>query len=165
MPLHNGHLGEECYHALFCFNQFGDLVGATLRPGNVHSAEDWHMLLKPIVERYRSMDIDRFFRGDATFAKPEIYRFLENEHYLYAIRLPANQVLHREIEDLTKPPPGWPLTEAAVKGWPGKGRQVRYKSFRYRAGSWQKARRVVAKVEWHPSTGSGPADGRGISKS
>ena len=25
-----------------------------------------------------------------------------------------------------------------------------YASFRYRAGSWNKARRVVAKVEWHP---------------
>jgi hypothetical protein len=33
--------------------------------------------------------------------------------------------------------------------WPGKRHVVRYKSFQYRAGSWQKARRVVAKVEWH----------------
>jgi len=89
------------------------------------------------VERYRDMDIERFFRGDAAFPKPEVYRFLENQHYLYAVRLPANEVLYREIEDLTKRPPGWP----------GRGRQVRYKSFRYRAGSWKKARRVVAKVE------------------
>ncbi len=62
---YNGHLGEECHHPLFCFNQFGDLEGAMLRPGNVHSAEQWDVLLEPIVERYRSMDVDRFFRGDA----------------------------------------------------------------------------------------------------
>jgi hypothetical protein len=135
---YNGHLGEECYHPLFCFNQFGDLEGAMLRPGNVHTAEDWDVLLEPIVERYRDMQIERFFRGDAGFAKPEIYRFLEEEDYQYAIRLPANDVLYREIEDLMKPPPGWP----------GSGRQVRYKIFRYRAGSWQKKRRVVAKIEW-----------------
>ncbi len=121
-----------------------------LRPGNTHSADAWDGLLKPIVERYRNRDIQRFFRGDAAFAKPEIYHFLENEHYLYAIRLPANEVLYREVEELTKSP--------AV--WPGKRHAVRYKSFRYRAGSWpltgttagkgwQKERRVVAKVEWH----------------
>jgi hypothetical protein len=74
---YNGHLGEECYHPLFCFNQFGDVEGAMLRPGNVHSAEEWDIMLEPIVARYRAMEIDRFFRGDAAFAKPEIYRFLE----------------------------------------------------------------------------------------
>ena len=135
---YNGHLGEECYHPLFCFKQFGDLEGAMLRPGNVHSAEQWDILLEPIVERYRTMDIDRFSRGDTAFAKPAIYRFLE-EDYRYAIRLPANDVLCREIEELTRSP--W--------GWPGRSREVRYKSFRYRAGSWQKAHQVVARVEWH----------------
>lgn len=135
---YNGHLGEECYHPLFCFNQFGDLEGTMLRPGSVHSADDWDVLLQPIVERYSNMDIQRFFRGDAAFAKPELYRFLEDEDYLYAIRLPANEVLHREIKDLTKPPPGWP----------SRGREVRYKSFRYGAGSWEEPRRVVAKIEW-----------------
>jgi hypothetical protein len=136
---YNGHLGEECYHPPFCFNQFGDVEGAMLRPGNVHSAEEWDIMLEPIVERYRAMDIDRFLRGDAAFAKPEIYRFLEKEDYVYAIRLPANEVLCREIEELTRRP----------GDWPGRRRVVRYKSFHYRAGSWQKARRVVAKVEWH----------------
>jgi hypothetical protein len=136
---YNGHLGEECYHPLFCFNQCGDLEGTMLRPGNVHSAEDWDVLLEPVVERYRHMDIERFFRGDAAFARPELYRFLEQENYLYAIRLPANQVLYRHIENLTESAPRWPR----------KTRHVRYKSFRYRAGSWDVDRRVVAKVEWH----------------
>ena len=37
----NGHFGCTCYHPLFLFNQFGDLERCLLRPGNVHSAEDW----------------------------------------------------------------------------------------------------------------------------
>jgi hypothetical protein len=37
---YNGYFRCECYHPLFCFNQFGDVEGALLRNGNVHSAED-----------------------------------------------------------------------------------------------------------------------------
>ena len=36
---YNGHFECVCYHPLFLFNQFGDCEGATLRPGNVHSAD------------------------------------------------------------------------------------------------------------------------------
>lgn len=36
---YNGHFGCTCYHPLFCFNQYGDLEGALLREGNVHSAK------------------------------------------------------------------------------------------------------------------------------
>jgi hypothetical protein len=37
---YNGHFESVCYHPLFLFNEHGDCLGATLRPGNVHSAED-----------------------------------------------------------------------------------------------------------------------------
>src|SRR6266536_9720 len=38
---YNGHFACTCYHALFVFNQFGDLERCVLRPGNVHSAHGW----------------------------------------------------------------------------------------------------------------------------
>jgi Transposase DDE domain group 1 len=47
----NGHFGCTCYHPLFVFNQFGDLERCRLRPGNVHSAEDWHLVLEPVIAR------------------------------------------------------------------------------------------------------------------
>ncbi len=81
-----------------------------------------------------------YFRGDAAFANPEIYEFLEAEGYGYAIRLPANRVLQDKIGYLLKRPAGRPPQE--VRRY--------YSSFSYRAGSWNKPRRVVAKVEWHP---------------
>ena len=40
--------------------------------------------------RYRNRAIPKFFRGDAGFATPEIYRLLESEGYGYAIRLMGN---------------------------------------------------------------------------
>ena len=68
-----------------------------LRNGNVHSAEDWQSVLEPVAARYRDQKIERFFRADAAFANPKVYEFLEKEEYRYAIRLPANDVLQREI--------------------------------------------------------------------
>ena len=96
----NGHFGCTCYHPLFLFNQFGDLERCLLRRGNAHSAEDWRLVLEPVVARYRERGIELYFRADAAFAKPEIYDLLEAEGVRYAIRLPANQVLQRRIGQL-----------------------------------------------------------------
>ena len=68
----NGHFGCNCYHPLFCFNQYGDLERALLREGNVHSADDWRSVLEPVVARYRGEEIRRYFRGDAAFATPSL---------------------------------------------------------------------------------------------
>ena len=124
---------------MFCFNQFGDLERALLREGNVSSADDWRSVLEPVVARYRDLDIRRFFRGDAAFARPELYEYLEAEGYLYAVRLPANAVLYREIEALLTRPVGRPSNKPVV--W--------HYDFLYQAGSWGKPRRVVAKIEHH----------------
>jgi hypothetical protein len=136
---YNGHFECTCYHPLFCFNQDGDLERALLRNGNVHSADDWRSVLEPVVTRYRTTTAKKFFRGDAAFAIPELYMFLEAEYYGYAIRLKSNSLLEREIEHLLKRPMGRPPKKPIV----------RYHDFMYQAASWDKARRVVAKVEWH----------------
>ncbi len=137
---YNGHFGCTCYHPLFVFNQFGDVERCALRPGNVHSADGWKDVLDPVVARYRDKALRRFFRGDAAFASPEVYEFLEAECFKYAIRLPANKVLQESVAHLLKRPVGRPPND--VRRY--------YASFTYKAGTWDKARRVVAKVEWHP---------------
>ena len=104
----NGHFGCSCYHPLFVFNQFGDLERSSLRPGNVHSADGWRDVLEPVIERYRKRDLRRYFRGDAAFASPDIYEFLEAEAYTYAIRLKANAVLQESIAHLLSRPVGRP---------------------------------------------------------
>ena len=137
---YNGHFTCTCYHPLFVFNQFGDVERCILRPGNVHSADGWRALLEPVIARYRSGVKRLYFRGDAAFANPEIYEYLEAEGVGYALRLPANQVLQDKIGHLLKRPVGRPPHE--VRRY--------YASFAYRAQSWDKSRHVVAKVEWHP---------------
>jgi len=96
--------------------------------------------LEPVLARYRHTMQRRYFRGDAAFANPEVYECLEVGGYKYTIRLPANSVLQERI--------GWLLTRPI--GRPPNEVRRYYASFSYEAGSWNKARRVVAKVEWHP---------------
>jgi len=136
---YNGHFGYTCYHPLFVFNQFGDIESALLRNGNVYSSDDWKSVLEPIIKRYQNKEIARYFRGDAAFANPDIYRLLEAEDYYYAIRLKGNNILQSHIEHLLTRPVGRPPKKPIVQ----------YHSFRYQAASWEQDRRVVAKVEWH----------------
>ena len=140
----NGHFRSKCLHPLFVFNQFGDLERCALRAGNVHSADGWGAVLRPVLARYsaeaRPSITRRRFRADAAFALPALFDLLEAEGWDYAIRIKGNPKLHERIAWLAKRRPGRPPHHVVR----------RYTSFHYRAKSWSKARRVVAKVEFHP---------------
>jgi len=113
--------------------------GSVSDAGNVHSADGWDELLLPEIERQQKLGKEVWFRADAAFAKPEIYEALEERGAKYAIRIPANDCLMRDIEELLTRPVGRPSHKPVV--W--------YKGFLYQAASWRTARRVVAKVEFH----------------
>jgi len=136
---YNGHFASVCYHPLFLFNDHGDCLAAKLRPGNIASADDWDEVLLPEIERQQAEGTHVAFRADAAFAKPEIYEALEARGVDYAIRIPANRNLELAIEDLLFRP----------RGRPSRKPLVRYTSFSYRAATWRRPRRVVAKVEHH----------------
>ena len=69
---YNGHFESTCYHPLLLFNREGDCLAAKLRPGNVHSADDWEELLLPEIGHQQKLGKEVVFRADAAFAKPEI---------------------------------------------------------------------------------------------
>ena len=83
-------------------------MAATLRPGNVPSADDWDDLLLPEIERQQAEGNRVAFRADAAFAKPEIYDALEKRDVDYAIRIPANKSLELKIEEILFRSPGRP---------------------------------------------------------
>src|SRR3989442_13317984 len=93
--------------------------------------------LKPVVERYQGKVSRIYFRADAGFANPDVYKFLEAEQIKYAIRLPANRILQERISHLLTRPIGRPPNEVRRS----------YANFTYQAGSWTKSRRAAAKVE------------------
>jgi len=59
------------------FNQHGDCVAATLRPGNVSSAWDWDELLLREIAHRQPQGKRVTLRADDAFAKPELYEALE----------------------------------------------------------------------------------------
>jgi hypothetical protein len=134
---YNGHFKSFCYHPLFVFNQKGDCLAAKLRRGNVPSASGWEEVLLPVIDRHQDREQRVVVHADAAFALPRSTRHWSS--VAYAIRLPANQVLERAIEDLLARP----------RGRPSHAPLVRYRSFHYQAASWDRPRRVVAKVEHH----------------
>lgn len=136
---YTGHFESTCYHPLLLFNREDDRLAAKLRPGNVHSAEGWEEVRLPEIERQQKQGKQVVFRADAAFAKPEIQEALEERGVKYAIRIPANESLERDIAELLTRPVGRRSPKPVVC----------YKSFLYQAASWTKARRVVAKVEFH----------------
>ncbi len=136
---YSGHFESTCYHPLLLFSREGDCLGAKLRSGNVHSADGWEGMLLPEIERQQKLGKEVVFRADAAFAKPEIYEALEERGVKYAIRIPSNDSLERDIAELLTRPVGRPSHKPVV--W--------YKGFLYQAASWKMARRVVAKVEFH----------------
>ena len=126
---YNGHFESTCYHPLLLFNRDGDCLAAKLRPGNVHSAEEWEELLLPEIERQQKRGKEVVFRADAAFAKPEIYEALEKRGVKYAIRLPtlvelygSEDTLRKRIEELkiTQPRGAGDILELAERylgGW------------------------------------------------
>jgi hypothetical protein len=111
----NGHFESRCYHPLLVFHREGDSLAAKLRPGHVHSAEGGEELRLPEIDRPQKQGKQVVFRagprGHPAFAKPEIYEALEKRGVKYAIRIPANDSLERDVAELLTRPgncsPGW----------------------------------------------------------
>src|SRR5262245_44453074 len=139
---YNGHFESVCYHPLFLLNEEGDCLATKLRPGNVHSADDWDELLLPEIDRQQAEGRHVAFRADAAFAKPEIYEGLEKRRVQYAIRIPANKTLELAIEDLLFRP----------RGRPSRKPLVRYTSFEYQADSWTRPAESSPKSSTMPAS-------------
>jgi len=124
-----------------CDADTGFLLASVLRAGNAGPAEGATILLARIVLRLRNAwpDLRLFFRGDASFAVPDLLNWLEHQKIPYVIGLPVNDVLERLSADFV----------AAVKAkYDRTGQsQTAFRSFGYRAYSWPHLRRVIVKVE------------------
>ena len=137
---YNGHFGCTCYHPLFVFNQLGDVERCALRSGNVHSADGWRAVLEPVIARYRGNVSGSIFEGTRPSPIP---RFTSSSKP----RTSATQSGCRPIASCRT---GSATCSSGPVGRPPLEVRRYYASFSYQAQNWKKARRVVAKVEWHP---------------
>ena len=137
---YNGYFGLTCYHPLFAFNQYGDCLKVKLRPGNIYSAEGSVEFIEPILRYYVAKGFKVKLRGDAAFSSPSLMKLCEELGVEYAFRIKENSRLDEMVAKTIK----------SIK----KDKEkiiVVYKDFRYQAGTWDKARRIIAKIEQYPN--------------
>jgi hypothetical protein len=141
----HGKYDAHIYHPLFFFEaKTGCLLSALLRPGNASAgagiAEEIQRLLPQLQRRFPSTQIA--YRADAGSAAPEIYRALESLNVLYTIGIATNSVFKKKTA---------PWLKKAQRKYARTKIPIRlFYSFRHRAGSWNKQRRIVVKIEVGP---------------
>lgn len=142
---YHGYYGTHCFLPLlvFCSADEGDeeLVGAILRPGNVHAGRCSAAILKRLVQILRQAfpDTQILLRADGGFALPEMYERCEELGISYLISLPRNSRLQEMGEPL--------MYEARALRDQTKGSTRVFGETSYAAGTWTRERRVVIKAE------------------
>jgi hypothetical protein len=133
-----GHYGHTMYHPLLVFDGRGWPVAVMLRPGNAHGSAGAVDLLRQIVTRLpRRTRV--LLRADAGFAIPSMYETCEELGVEYVIA----QTVHEKYKAITV---GMVERVAAQSGSTGQPARE-CMEFRYKARTWNRERRIVAKAE------------------
>ena len=140
----HGYYEEHMYHPLLVFDgRTGFPLAAVLRPGNTHGSHGALAVLKRLIKKLRQAYPKALilFRADAGFAVPALYRYLEGQpETRYVIGFITNNRLLAKTA---------PLLERAQRQYLETGEKQRlFTSFSYQAESWDKPRRIIAKVEY-----------------
>lgn len=136
----HGFFMQYQYYPLLVFCN-GVCIGALLREGTASASKYTHSMLTRIIKRIRSYwpDVEIKIRGDCGFGNPKMYKICEKKGLSYVLGIASNNVLQEEVEELIR---------RVKKDYKDKTEtQKRFKSFRYRAGSWDRDRSIIAKVE------------------
>lgn len=146
LALFNGYYGNTCFLPLLGFLTFNNesvqyFFTAVLRPGNARDKQGAVGVLKRLFDLLRpAFPKARLrVRGDAGFAGPEVFSFLEEQRVEYVIAMSKNPVLERRAE---------PLMRKARRQAADSGNSERlYGETTYAARSWPHERRVIIKAE------------------
>jgi len=148
----NGFYHTWCYLPLLAFLTFDRereqyLCAAALRPGNAPTQRGALPILKRILGRLQ----ERFpkarilVRLDGGFAEPELFSFLEEVGADYVVGLAQNAVLARLA--------ALDLIAVRARSLASGHTEHLYTDLGYRAGSWDRERRVILKAEVVQLTG------------
>jgi hypothetical protein len=144
----NGAYNQHMYHPMLIFERHtGCLLAARLRPGNASSHARIVPMLLPLVPRLQSAfpGVKIKLRGDAGFAFPLLYEFCEFFGIEYAIGIPANCVFQERAQPRQK--------QRTRRYRRTQLPQRSFSSFRHRARSWPRQRRICFKAE-HSAVGT-----------
>ena len=140
----HGYYEEHMYHPLLVFDgHSGFPLAAVLRPGNTHASKGALAVLKRLLKKLKKAYPGALilFRADAGFAIPALYEYLEKQP---DIRYVIGFITNNRVVELAAP-----LLLKAQRQYQETGEKQRlFTSFSYQAESWDRPRRIIAKVEY-----------------
>lgn len=149
LSLYNSYYSEHCFMPLHIYEGIsGKLITTILKPSKRSKGIETLAILKRVVSFIRSywQDTIIVFRGDGHFKAPEIMEWIDTRENVYFVTgLAGNTVLSKQIETTLKSAKNIFKSRKANKT--GNKKVKLYHSFYYRADTWHKKQRVIAKVE------------------
>jgi hypothetical protein len=143
LSLFHAHYDTRCFLPIHVYHvQSGKPVVVFLRPGKTPSGREVRTVLKHLVRRIRRhWPATRIvFRGDSHYGRPEAMAWCEDNGVDYIFGLSGNRVLDvlaAAVADDLKVR----RAEAGAEKWRA------FTAFAYAAGSWNRQRHVVARLE------------------
>jgi hypothetical protein len=143
LSLFNAHYDERCFLPIHVYDtERSRPVVVILRPGKTPGGVEVRGHLRRLVRRIRTRwPTTRItFRGDGHYARPEAMKWCEDNGIDYIFGLPGTRPLIRKVDeaaDIVR-------TERAVED---KTVVRGYAETRHKAGSWDRERRAVARIE------------------
>jgi DDE family transposase len=139
----NAHYDERCFLPIHIYDAAtGAPVAVILRPGKTPSGKEVRKLLDRLVSRIRRHwpETDITIRGDGHYGREEAMTWCENNGVDYIFGLAGNVVLDRLVEPAAD--------DIRVRRAESQAAVLRgFADTRYAAKSWNKERRVVARIE------------------
>jgi hypothetical protein len=143
LALFNTYYKEHCFMPLHVYEgQSGKLVTTILKPGKRAEGKQMLALMTRLITHLRTAWPNTMIlvRGDSHFAYPEVMEWIEAQpHGCYLTGLSGNARLKAAVQ---------PIVELAQRSYRLYGDNLtRFYAFQYQADSWNRPRRVVAKIE------------------
>ena len=143
LALFNAHYDDYCFQPIHIFEATtGKPVLSLLRPGKRPSGKEAARILKHVIGRIQHNwpRVTITVRGDGHYGTPEVMEFLEDQGCGYIFGLSGNA----RLKEIGRP---WREDAAVRRALSGKDKLRRFFQVGYRAKSWSRERKVVARVE------------------
>ncbi len=143
LSLFHGYYGQSMYFPVLINEATsGYPIVLQLRAGNSHPGKGVAGILRWLFWRLKRAwpEVKLYFRADAGFALPEIFRVCERAQVGYVIGFASNAVVKRKIEAR--------LEQARVVSCLTGDKARLFEDVYYQAASWAAPRRLVMKAEW-----------------
>ena len=144
LTLFNAYHGDYCYMPIHIYEgKSGKLITTVLRPGKRPTGKEIVSIVKRVVKKIRQAwpEVGILLRADSYYSCPAVFDFCENSDIKYILGFKSLSPLVRKIKPFVK--------EASLRFDQERQPVQMFTETDYKAKSWKKTRRVIAKIEYN----------------